>query len=100
MPATQDRALGALSSHFVIFYRDGFLTPTIEESRDAAAACRVDLRTYKDGGGYAPAARYSMESRAVPIRNGVGADRIVCLSGWAQKSGLIVALASELQWTT
>ncbi len=71
-------------------------TPTIDEFRGAAAACRVDLRTYREGGNCAPSARYSVESGAVLIRQGVGADRIACLSDWAQKQGLIVVLASEL----
>jgi len=70
--------------------------PTIEEFRDAAAACRVDLRTCWEGGGYAPSARYSMESRGVIIQKGIGADRIACLSEWAQKQSLIVLLASDL----
>jgi hypothetical protein len=71
-------------------------TPTIDEFRGAAAACRVDLRTYPEGGGYAPSARYVVESGAVLIRKGIGADRIACLSDWAQKQSLMVMLASEL----
>ncbi len=70
-------------------------TPTIGDFREAAVAGRVDLRSYREGGGCTLSARYSVESMAVLIRKCIRADSIACLSDWAQKQGLIM-LTSEL----